>query len=132
MGVESKVYFLWAHYNDIISPKQRRNPLLAICSRTLRVAKIGTMLEAMIVCDAYLDQKGGCEEQYRCLDLRCELNKTTWESLWRAMGKKRIPKPPKEGFVAGKGLNALDFPDMHEAFEKHERGSLYLVREKHR
>ena len=121
------VCFCWALSDALLAKRLPKNPWLAVCSRTLRVAKIATdTLTPLIVQDAILGG-GTCEEGTRCLDLQCDLNKTTWESLNRALGRKRTPKPPEAGFLPGQGINALMFTDLAEKFAKHH-GTFYLAK----
>ena len=110
--MEAVEYFAWFCWNDFITPKKRKPPMVGLCTRTGRIAKIGGMLEAMVIVDTYITD-GHCEEAKRCWDLRCDLNQTTWDSLCRGLGLRRIPRKP-ENFEPGKGLNALDFSELVE------------------
>lgn len=119
-------FFTWFEWNDFIRPKKRKPIMVGVCSRTGRIAKIGGLLEALVIQDTYI-VGGQCEEAERCWDLRCDLNRTTWESLCRAVGMRRIPRQP-EYFAPGKWLNEMEFPEFAE--EARKAGHGLLIRKK--
>jgi len=120
-------FFVWFMWNDFITPKKRKPPMVGLCTRTGRIAKLGGMLEALVIVDAYITD-GCCEEAQRCLDLQCDLNKTTWASLCQGMGLRRIPKKP-DNFKPGAGLNALEFSYLVEE-AKSKRRPYYICQTK--
>ncbi len=103
-------FFTWFEWNDFLKPKKRKPPMVGLCTRTGRIAKVGSLLEALIILDTLIIN-GSCEEGERCWDLRCDLNKTTWESLCRAAGLRRMPRKPAD-FEPGQGLNGLEFAEL--------------------
>lgn len=74
---------------------------LGVCERSGRVAKVcGTKgtdrLVPLVVVDFYLnEEKQQCEESQRCLDRQCPFNRTTWATLVRGQGIKRVPPEPE-------------------------------------
>jgi hypothetical protein len=55
---------------------------LGICGRTHEIAFIkGDNLSWMIIADLYISKDNVCEEGTRCLNLDCDLNRTTRKSL---------------------------------------------------
>lgn len=72
---------VWAKLSTLLNTREKRT--VAICGYSGRIFKIATSpLLVLVVNDLYASPKiGRCEEERRCLDFDCPLNKTTWKSL---------------------------------------------------
>ena len=105
---DTKKYdFRWYKAGEICEiPKRQRNlynMLVAVCGYSKRVAKLGSVLEAIIIRDMY-HTDGTCEESARCVDFDCSLNSTTWESA-KANGMVSKRAKQWEGFGTRIRLN---------------------------
>lgn len=82
--------FLWAEERVLF--KSKHKDFLGICGYSRRVAKLcpaKNIMVLLIVRDTYVDEeRKQCEEEKRCLDFDCPLNKTTKETYAKAY---RIP-----------------------------------------
>jgi hypothetical protein len=93
---EKRYPVLWAEVSALLKTRERR--YVAIYGYSGRICKVEShrnILPVMIITDLYASpEHGRCEEERRCLDFDCPLNKTTWESL-QAEGEisKRKKKP---------------------------------------
>jgi hypothetical protein len=83
---------------------------LGVCGKSRRVAKVGGTLEAVVIRDLFITE-GGCEEEARCLDVECPLNKTTPDSLRKSMGLSKRCKLPdlNEPLAVNLAPEVLDF-----------------------
>jgi len=85
---------IWVVFKD----KKTKNLMyLGVCGYSWKPAFIGGLLHALIVHDLYVDEEEGqCEEEERCLNLSCPLNKTRPETYARS---KNLPEKFLKAFL---------------------------------
>ena len=126
---------LWTQADTIFEglKGQKKTTMLSICGNSKRVWKITSPKDtlSMIVITDVMASKDWCEEGTRCLDFNCALNKTTPESLSKALGIKRLPAKFRErfgkpiDFNLGRDGNLQDFKEL---FARHPNGGWLLKR----
>jgi hypothetical protein len=121
------------HWVQFIS--RRRKVFLGICGRTARPFTVASKrgLELLIVNDLYVDEeKQDCEEEERCLNTACPLNRTTQQSLATQMlGLKRIPKWLRETGVRPVNIAPEEVEFLDDLCQRHpDRGVVVMSRQK--
>lgn len=116
VGSKDKVPVLWVEARKVL--KTRSRTVLGICGFSKRVFRITSkkdVLSVLMIQDIYVEPK--CEERYRCLDVDCPKNETTWETLKHYLGirsKKKIDIERRINYNRGPNGELQDFKELFD------------------